>query len=72
MKKAYSLWSKDPFHPSIHFKCINNAENIWSFRVTLGYRAIGVLDEDTGKYGLKVVLPSGQFPGIEFQEIIND
>ena len=31
----------------LRFKCINNAENIWSVRVTLGYRAIGVLDENT-------------------------
>jgi len=46
-KKAYRLWSEDPFHPSLRFKCINNGENIWSVRVTLGYRAIGVLDGDT-------------------------
>ena len=46
-KKAYRLWSEDPFYPSLRFKCINNAENIWSVRVTLGYRAIGILDEDT-------------------------
>ena len=47
VKKAYRLWSEDPFHPSLRFKCINNGENIWSVRVTLGYRAIGVLDQDT-------------------------
>jgi len=47
VKKAYRLWAEDPFHPSLRFKCINNAESIWSVRVTLGYRAIGVLDNDT-------------------------
>jgi len=46
-KKAYRLWIDDPFHPSLRFKCINQSENIWSVRVTLGYRALGVLDEDT-------------------------
>ncbi len=46
-KKAYRLWSEDPFHPSLRFKCINNSDNIWSVRVTLGYRAIGIMDDDT-------------------------
>jgi hypothetical protein len=47
VKKAYLLWSEDPFHPSLRFKCINHTENIWAVRVTLGYRALGVLDGDT-------------------------
>ena len=47
VKKAYRLWANDPFHPSLRFKCINHVENIWSVRVTLGHRALGVLDEDT-------------------------
>ena len=31
----------------MRFKCINKPENIWSVRVTLGYRAIGIMDDDT-------------------------
>lgn len=46
-RKTYELFSENPFHPSLHFKCINAEENIWSVRVTLGYRAIGIMDEDT-------------------------
>lgn len=46
-KKSYKLWIDDPFHPSLRFKCINQSENIWAVRVTLGYRALGVLDSDT-------------------------
>jgi hypothetical protein len=46
-KKVYCLWLEDPFHPSLHFKCINSPEKIWSVRVTLGYRAIGIMDNDT-------------------------
>jgi hypothetical protein len=42
-KKAFRLWSDDPFYPSLRFKCINKNENIWSVRVTLNYRALGVL-----------------------------
>lgn len=46
-RKAFFLWRENPFYPSLHFKCINSEENIWSVRVSKAYRAIGVLDEDT-------------------------
>lgn len=46
-KKAYRLWKQEPFHPSLHFKCTNREENIWSVRITLSYRAIGILEGDT-------------------------
>jgi hypothetical protein len=46
-RKAYRLWVADSFHPSLRFKCINHEENIWSVRITLGVRSLGVLDGDT-------------------------
>jgi hypothetical protein len=46
-RKAYRLWAQNPFHPSLHFKCINREEDIWSVRVTRGYRAIGTFEGDT-------------------------
>jgi len=46
-RKAYRLWAQNPFHPSLRFKCINTEENIWSVRITLGCRAIGILEDDT-------------------------
>ncbi len=46
-RKVYRLWAEDPFHPSLRFKCINSEEGIWSVRITLGVRALGVLDGDT-------------------------
>jgi len=46
-KKAYQLWSENPFHPSLRFKCINPTENLWSVRITRGIRAIGIMDGDT-------------------------
>jgi len=46
-RKAYQLWRNNSFHPSLHFKCINNEENIWSVRITQSYRAIGILEGDT-------------------------
>jgi mRNA-degrading endonuclease RelE of RelBE toxin-antitoxin system len=46
-RKAYRLWAANPFHPSLHFKCINSREGIWSVRITRDYRAIGVLEGET-------------------------
>ena len=46
-RKAYSLWAENPYHPSLHFKCINSKDNIWAVRISKGYRAIGVMDGDT-------------------------
>lgn len=46
-RKAYQLWAENPFHPSLRFKCINQAESLWSVRITRGTRAIGILNGDT-------------------------
>ena len=46
-RKTYLIWSQNPFHPSLHFKCINQAEDLWSVRITRGYRALGIMDGDT-------------------------
>lgn len=46
-RKAYRLWTQNSFHPSLHFKCINREENVWSVRITRSYRAIGILEGDT-------------------------
>ncbi len=45
--KNYRLWVDNPFHPSLHFKCIDSNEGIWSVRVTRSYRAVGILEGDT-------------------------
>ena len=49
-RKAYRLWAENPFHPSLHLKCINQEENIWAVRITRGYRAVGVLEGDTATW----------------------
>ncbi len=46
-RKNYRLWADNPFHPSLHFKCIDSNEGIWSVRVTRSYRAVGILEGDT-------------------------
>lgn len=46
-RKAYRLWDRNPFHPSLQFKCINRQEDVWSVRITRACRAVGVLDKNT-------------------------
>jgi hypothetical protein len=46
-RKSYLTWSQNPFHPSLHFKCINHAEDLWSVRITRGYRALGIMESNT-------------------------
>ncbi len=46
-RKAFLLWRESPFYPSLHFKCVDQEERIWSVRITLGYRALGILEGDT-------------------------
>lgn len=46
-RKAYRFWLQNPFHPSLHFKKIHSTEPVYSVRVSLGWRALGLLDGDT-------------------------
>ncbi|MGZ8217451.1 type II toxin-antitoxin system RelE family toxin [Methylomagnum sp.] len=45
-RKAYRLWQDNPFHPSLHFKCIDREENVWSVRVNRGCRALCLFEDD--------------------------
>jgi hypothetical protein len=42
-RKNYYLWLEDNTHPSIHFKQVHNTEPIFSARIGLNYRALGVI-----------------------------
>ena len=50
VKKAYRLWTENPFYPSLKFKCINKPESIWAVRVSRSYRALGILDAIPGVF----------------------
>ena len=41
--RAFALLKADPYHPSLHFKKI---DALWSVRVGLHYRALGVEIKD--------------------------
>lgn len=45
-RKAYCLFRENPRHPSLQFKKVHHRDPICSARVTLGYRALGLLSED--------------------------
>jgi len=44
--KAYALWRSDPYHNSLQFKRVSQRQPIYSVRVGLNYRVLGLLEED--------------------------
>ena len=45
-QRAYHLWSDNPAHPSLRFKKVHNTLPIYSVRVDLDWRALGVLKKE--------------------------
>lgn len=45
--KAYKVWQKDHKHPSLQFKKIHRTQPIYSVRISLAWRALGVKQGDT-------------------------
>lgn len=45
-QRAYRLWSGNPDHPSLRFKKVHNVLPIYSVRIDLDWRALGVLKAD--------------------------
>ncbi len=45
-RKNYLIWRKNPYHKSLQFKKIDKKNNIWSLRVGIGWRALGVKDKN--------------------------
>lgn len=41
-RRAHRLWQQDPQHSSLHFKRIHATKPVYSVRVALGWRAVGV------------------------------
>ncbi|WP_422110751.1 hypothetical protein [Candidatus Synechococcus calcipolaris] len=44
--KAYVLWQEDPYHPSLQFKRVSRKQPIYSVRVSISYRVLGLLESD--------------------------
>ena len=45
-QRAHKVFSEDPSHRSLHFKRVHPTRPLYSARVSLGYRALGVRDGD--------------------------
>jgi hypothetical protein len=43
---AYRLFKRDPYHPSLQFKRVNERQQVYSVRIGLGYRALGKREAD--------------------------
>ncbi|HEY6978133.1 MAG TPA: hypothetical protein VH396_17655 [Chitinophagaceae bacterium] len=41
-RQAYKLWKQNNNHPGLHFKQVHDKEPIYSVRIRLSYRALGV------------------------------
>jgi mRNA-degrading endonuclease RelE of RelBE toxin-antitoxin system len=46
-RSAYRRFRDDPFHNSLNFKRVSRRSPIYSARVNLDYRVLGIRDEDT-------------------------
>ena len=47
-RRAYRLFRNNPQHPSLRFKKVDEQSDIYSVRIGLGYRALGVMEGSTG------------------------
>ncbi len=45
-RAAYRLFQREPSHPSLRFKLVHPSRPIYSVRIGLAYRALGVRDGD--------------------------
>ncbi len=45
-KKAYNFFFRDPYTPALHFKRIHSTRPIFSVRISMDYRAIGIFNEN--------------------------
>jgi mRNA-degrading endonuclease RelE of RelBE toxin-antitoxin system len=43
-RAAYQRFQQDPFHPSLHFRRVNQVEPVYSVRIGLTYRAVALVE----------------------------
>lgn len=43
-RRAYQLFRRNPSHPSLNFKKVDDENDVYSARIGLGYRALGQID----------------------------
>lgn len=45
-KEAYALFEKNPYHPGLRFKRVHSSRPVFSVRISLHYRALGIVESD--------------------------
>jgi hypothetical protein len=45
--RAYHLWRINPLARSLYFKSVSDSEPVYSVRIGMGYRALGLVEGDT-------------------------
>jgi hypothetical protein len=45
-RKSFKKWKENPYHPSLQFKQIHPTEPIWSARISLKWRVLGLREEE--------------------------
>jgi mRNA-degrading endonuclease RelE of RelBE toxin-antitoxin system len=43
---AYRLFKYDPYHPSLHLKQVSHKKAVYSVRIGISYRALGLRKDD--------------------------
>jgi hypothetical protein len=46
-RDAFRFFQENPQHPGLRFKKVHGFENVFSVRISRGYRALGTLESDT-------------------------
>ncbi len=46
-RKAFRLWRQNTAHPSLQFKKVHTRDPIYSARISLGWRVLGMWEGDT-------------------------
>ena len=44
-KESYKLWKKNPFDKSLRFKRVHPSKPVYSVRITLNWRALGIMED---------------------------
>ena len=45
-RDSYQLFRDDPWYPSLNFKRVHSRLPVYSVRITLNYRAVGILKDE--------------------------
>ena len=46
VREAYRLFKNDTYYPSLHFKRVHSRKPIYSVRINVDYRAVGIIDDN--------------------------